>query len=210
MLRGPGSSRKRRPKKRLDKSRPSTREASYDGLFRPGGSAATPTPIGKRSACLLRNACDTIFAVYSFSAFLISSLLALIPSVTIDIGRACAANDARALASLFSPGAGLHVSLPDPVSFSDRLSHEQAYFLFERIFAVHRTYEFVPEPELVIVPKRPGFIFKARWSFRNVRNGNPYLFRIFFQVLPGPSAPETGLSSSPSGWEIVEIRAERL
>ncbi len=146
----------------------------------------------------------------SFCALLISSLLAFVPSVTFDIGRACAANDARALASLFSPTAGLHVSLPDPISFSDRLSREQGYFLFERIFAVHRTFEFVSDKELALVPGKPGFIFKARWSFRNVRNDNPYLFRIFFQVQPSPGAPAVGRSSPGTGWEIIEIKAERL
>lgn len=136
----------------------------------------------------------------SFSALLISFFLALVPSVTLDIGRACSENDARALAGLFSPTAGLHVSLPDPFSFSDRLSPEQAYFLFERIFAVHRTFEFVPERELSVVPGRAGFIFKARWSFRDTRNDDPYLFRVFFHVMPGPGAK----------WEVVEIKAERL
>ncbi len=148
--------------------------------------------------------------MYSFSALLISSLLAFVPSVTSDIAEACAANDARALAALFSPTAGLHVSLPDPISFSDRLSREQAYFLFERIFGAHRTYEFVPETELALVPGKPGFIFKARWSFRDVRNDNPYLFRIFFQVLPSPDPPASGGPSPGTGWEIVEIKAERL
>ena len=124
---------------------------------------------------------------YSFSALLISSFLAFVPSVTRDIGVACSENDARALAALFSPTAGLHVSLPDPISFSDRLSREQAYFLFERIFAVHRTFEFVPERELTVVPGRPGFIFKARWSFRDTRNDNPYLFRVFFNISPRPA-----------------------
>jgi hypothetical protein len=148
--------------------------------------------------------------VYSFSALLISSLLAFVPFVTRDIGQACVANSAAALARLLSPTAGLHASLPDPISFSDRLSHEQAYFLFERIFAVHRTFEFVPERELTLVPGKPGFIFKARWSFRDTRNGNPYLFRIFFYIMPRPGAPAAGGLSPLTGWEIVEIKAERL
>jgi hypothetical protein len=148
--------------------------------------------------------------VYSFSAVLISSLLAFIPSVTLDIGRACAANSAGALTRLLSPTAGLHVSLPDPISFSDRLSQEQAYFLFERIFAVHKTFEFVPERELTFLPGKPGFIFKARWSFRDIRNDNPYLFRIFFYILPRPAALTAGGPLPRAKWEIVEIKAERL
>ena len=148
--------------------------------------------------------------MYSFSAFLISSLLAFVPSVTLDIGEACTANSARALTRLLSPTAGLHVSLPDPISFSDRLSQEQAYFLFERIFAVHRTFEFVPERELTLVPGNPGFIFKARWSFRDTRNDNPYLFRVFFHIIPRPGARAAGGLPSRVEWEIVEIKAERL
>jgi hypothetical protein len=148
--------------------------------------------------------------VYCFSALLVSSLLAFVPSVTRDIGRACAGNSAGALAKLLSPAAGLHVSLPDPISFSDRLSHEQAYFLFERIFAVHKTFEFVPERELTLVPGKPGFIFKARWSFRDTRNDNPYLFRVFFYLMPRQVAMAAGGPSPRTGWEIVEIKAERL
>jgi hypothetical protein len=148
--------------------------------------------------------------VYCFSALLVSSLLAFVPSVTRDIGQACAGNSAGALAKLLSPAAGLHVSFPDPISFSDRLSHEQAYFLFERIFAVHKTFEFVPERELTLVPGKPGFIFKARWSFRDTRNDNPYLFRVFFYLMPRQVAPAAGGSSPRAGWEIVEIKAERL
>jgi len=140
--------------------------------------------------------------VYSFSVLLISSLAAFAPAVTRDITEAWAANDVGAVIRLLSPAAGLHVSLPGPIAFSDRVSREQAYFLFERIFAVHGTYEFVPEPDLTMVPGKPGFIFKARWSFRDRRNGNPYLFRLFFYVGPRPR-PGTG-------WEIVEIKAERL
>jgi hypothetical protein len=130
--------------------------------------------------------------------------------MTRDIARACVGNSAGVLSGLFSPTAGLHVSLPEPISFSDRLSHEQAYFLFERIFAVHRTFEFVPERELTLVPGKLGFIFKARWSFRDTRNDNPYLFRIFFHVMPRPGAPAAGGTSPRAGWEIVEIKAERL
>lgn len=148
--------------------------------------------------------------MHSFSALLISSLLAFIPSLIHDIGAACAANSARGLTRLLSPTAGLHLSLPDPISFSDRLSQEQAYFLFERIFAVHKTFEFVPDPELTLVPGNPGFIFKARWSFRDTRNGSPYLFRIFFYVTPRPRAPKAADRSPRSDWEIVEIKAERL
>lgn len=148
--------------------------------------------------------------MYSFSALLISSLLAFVPSVTRDIAQAFAGNNAGALSKLFSPAAGLHVSLPDPISFSDRLSQEQAYFLFERVFAVHRTYEFVPEQEITLVPGKPGFIFKARWSFRDARNGNPYLFRVFFYIRPGPNARANGGPSPGAGWEVVEIKAERL
>lgn len=148
--------------------------------------------------------------MYSFSALLIASLLAFAPAVTRDIAEAWAANDVEAVTGLLSPAAGLHVSLPDPIAFSDRVSREQARFLFERIFAVHGTYEFVAEPDLTVVPGKPGFIFKARWSFRDRRNGNPYLFRLFFYVSPRPGPGAEGPASPPAGWAIFEIKAERL
>jgi hypothetical protein len=129
--------------------------------------------------------------VYSFSVLLISSLVAF-AAVTRDITEAWAANDVRRHQTL-SPAAGLHVSLPGPIAFSDRVSREQAYFLFERIFAVHGTYEFVPEPDLTIVPGKPGFIFKARWSFRDRRNGTIPVPSFFMSVSAGP--PTDGRSS---------------
>ncbi len=141
----------------------------------------------------------------SLIVLLISSWLAYVPGAAKGIERACAADSASALHVLFSRPAGLYVDLPDPISFSDRVSRDQAYFLFERIFAVHRTFEFVPEPELAHVPGRPGFIFKARWSFRDSRNGNPYLFRVFFHLMPRRPVGPDGVF-----WEIVEIKAERL
>jgi hypothetical protein len=161
------------------------------------------------TACRGGNPYDIIPSVPPFIALLISSLLAYVPSATREIGRACAADSAEALAAHFSRAAGLHVDLPDPISFSDRVSRDQAYFLFGRIFAVHKTFEFVPEPEVANVPGRQGFIFKARWSFRDTRNGSPYLFRVFFHLLP-----RRALGVEPGGtdafpWEIVEIRAER-
>ena len=138
-------------------------------------------------------------------ALLIASRLAFVPAVTEEIGRACSTDSAAALHALFSRPSGLHVDLPEPISFSDRVSHDQAHFLFGRIFSVHRTFEFVPEPEVAHVPGRPGFIFKARWSFRDSRNGSPHLFRVFFHLMPRRSVRPNGLP-----WEIVEIKAERL
>lgn len=148
---------------------------------------------------------DIIGPVSTLIALLISTRLAFVPAVTAEIGRACSADSAAALHALFSRSAGLLVDLPEPISFSDRVSHDQAYFLFGRIFSVHRTFEFAAEPEVSHVPGRPGFIFKARWSFRDSRNGSPHLFRVFFHLLPRRSARPNG-----PPWEIVEIKAERL
>jgi len=77
--------------------------------------------------------------VFYFGIVLFSGLLAVLPPVTKDIQRAWLRNSASELLNIFSRTAALNVSLPEPILFSDQVSHEQAYFLFERIFSTYKT-----------------------------------------------------------------------
>ncbi len=145
--------------------------------------------------------------VFHFSIALFSGLLALLPPVTNDIQQAWIRNSASELFRIFSQTASLNVSLPEPILFSDQLSREQAYFLFERIFATYKTFEFIPEPGLLTSPEGGGCIIKARWSFRNIKNNSPYLFEVFFYLIPDPGPPGR---PDDTLWRISEIKAERL
>ena len=148
--------------------------------------------------------------MFYFSIVLFSGLLAVLPPVTKDIQRAWLRNSASELLNIFSRTAALNVSLPEPVLFSDQVSHEQAYFLFERIFSTYKTFEFIPEAGLSMSPEGRSCILKARWSFRNTRNNSPYLFVVFFYLIPDPGPPGSRGTPSTLPWRISEIKAERL
>jgi hypothetical protein len=148
--------------------------------------------------------------VFHFSIALFSGLLALLPPLTKDIQRAWLRNSAAELHDVFSRTAALNISLPEPVPFSDQVSHEQAYFLFERIFSTYKTFEFIPEAGLSTSPEGRGRILKARWSFRNTRNNTPYLFEVFFFLIPDPGPPGSRHTPGALPWRISEIKAERL
>ena len=148
--------------------------------------------------------------MFHFGIALFSGLLAVLPPVTKDIQRAWLRNSASELFKIFSRTAALNVSLPEPIPFSDQVSHEQAYFLFERIFSTYKTFEFIPEAGLPTSPEWRGCILKARWSFRNTRNNSPYLFAVFFYLIPDPGPPGSRGTPSTLPWRISEIKAERL
>ena len=148
--------------------------------------------------------------MFYFGIVLFSGLLAVLPPVTKDIQRAWLRNSASELLNIFSRTAALNVSLPEPVLFSDQVSHEQAYFLFERIFSTYKTFEFIPEAGLSMSPEGRSCILKARWSFRNTRNNSPYLFVVFFYLIPDPGPPGSRGTPSTLPWRISEIKAERL
>ncbi len=131
------------------------------------------------------------------SAGLLATLLTLLTPTIDGIGRTCLANDAAGLSAYFS-GAALNISLPDPIAFSDELSPEQAYFLFDRVFSKFKTFEFDPDGRLSTLAGRPGCILKARWSFRNIKDDSPSLFLVMIYLTP-----------EEAGWKIVEIKAER-
>jgi hypothetical protein len=142
--------------------------------------------------------------VFQSGLLFLSLVISLGSSFTENIERSFLQNNPRLLFPLLGPGEPVHVSLPPPISFSDEVSSEQAFFLFRKIFRTYTTFEFFPEPGAVQAFEGGSFIFRARWSFLN-RNRNQYVFLIFFYVRarPGASRPE-------EMWKISEIRAEQL
>lgn len=139
----------------------------------------------------------TQLGVYIASLFLV-----LQASVAENLERAFLQNDPAPLLSLFARGQAVIISLPEPVSFSDQISRDQAFFLFQNIFRTYRTFEFFLEPNGL----RPGaggrFILRARWSFLD-RNKKQFVYRISFYIRGHPA------EASPRDlWVISEIKAE--
>lgn len=87
--------------------------------------------------------------------------------------------------------------------FSDQLSNQQAYFLFKKIFNSFSTFEFYSERQS-LSSEQETYIFKARWSFKNKKNNNQYVFHIFFFLLKENDQKHGNL------WKITEIKAEKI
>jgi hypothetical protein len=132
--------------------------------------------------------------------------LALISQTTRTIEKAFFQDDPQLLLSLFSVQTHIHISLPEPISYSDQMSPEQAYLFFRRIYATYSTFEFYGDSALPVLAKDASFIFKARWSFKNKRTNNQYVLQAFFRLVREP--PRRG--SPPVPWRITEIKAETL
>ena len=152
------------------------------------------------------------------SILTISILSALLSTSTKNIEKSFLQNNPRMLYPLFSSSTHLNISFPAPITFSDQLSPQQAYFLFKKIFSTYTTFEFYSESNLPIIPEEDNFIFKARWSFMNKKNDNQYVFYIYF-YLKNETREKTRASPLPSRvkktnrdgiWKITEIRAEKL
>ncbi len=145
----------------------------------------------------------------TLASLALAALLAVPPPATRIIEQAFLQNDAELLGGSFPRRGTVLVSLPEPISFSDQMSSEQAVLLFKRLFSDYKTTEFFIDPEISFVPGKAGRIVKARrWSFRNVRTGLAYPIRMYFYLVPLPRKGdrETGESS----WRILEIRAEKI
>lgn len=142
--------------------------------------------------------------MFHIGLFLLSFFISLNSSVPENIEKAFLQNNPRLLYSLFSSAQPVNISLPPPISFSDQISCEQAYFLFQKIFRTYTTFEFFPEPGALGSPKEGRYILKARWSFLN-KNKNQYVFQIFFYVRSFPGTAKLG-----DLWKITEIKAEGL
>lgn len=105
------------------------------------------------------------------------------------------------LHSFFPSPDFIRLSLPAPISFSDQFSDQQAYFFFEQLFSRYTTFEFYTEGQYLFSGKDKS-ILRARWSFRDKRTNNQYVFRLFFLL---EAVPNTELSSWV--WNIKEIKA---
>lgn len=112
-------------------------------------------------------------------------------------------NSAELLRPLLTSSHRLNVSLPEPLSFSDHVSAEQAYFLFRKIFSTYTTFEFFAERESTQLTRERSCLFKSRWSFKNNQNNNQYVFLVFFHLIEEGKGPAIR-------WRIAELKAQKL
>jgi len=137
---------------------------------------------------------------------LVTLLFFSVPTTTQNVERAFLQNNAKMLFSLFPAKSYINISLPSPISFSDQVSNQQAYFLFKRIFASYSTFEFYSEPPPA-ASQSDGVILKARWSFKDKKNSNQYVFNIFFNL---QNTETVESRKREGGWRIAEIKAEKI
>jgi len=142
------------------------------------------------------------------ASFIIATLALFtfsLSTTTQNIERAFLQNNSRLLYQLFSAQNPINVSLPEPIYFSDQLSNEQAYFVFKNIFSAYSTFEFYSERQPQSSER--SHIYQARWSFRDKKNNDQYLFYIFFYLIEETS----GKNRSPDIlWKITEIKAKKI
>ena len=143
----------------------------------------------------------------SIGIFPLLLTLSLLSQTTRSIEKAFFQDDPRLLYSLLSTQGHVHISLPEPISFSDQISPQQAFFFFRRVYATYSTFEFYADSELPVLAKAESFIFRARWSFKNKKNDNQHVFQVFFH-LTRERPPDGGNPLLP--WRITEIKAESL
>jgi len=121
------------------------------------------------------------------------------------IERAFLQNNAHILYSLFPSDSHVNFSFPEPISFSDQLTDQQAFFLFQKIFAHYPTFEFYSLSEERDV-QNDNAIFKSRWSFKDKKNNNQYVYHVFFLL----KKSEKTSKNKPDKWKIIEIKAARI
>lgn len=151
----------------------------------------------------------------NLNVVLLTVLVSLLPTTTQNIEKAFLQNNPKILYSLFSAKSSVNISLPEPISFSDQLSNQQAYFLFRKIFSAYTTFEFYSEKELPSDLENQNFIFKARWSFRDNKNNNQYVIHVFFYLIKEKNSDLSFRQSlknknSKITWKIIEIKAEKI
>lgn len=138
--------------------------------------------------------------------------LSLLSGAVKDIEKAFFLNDAEVLLTKLSAKNHVLLSLPEPISFSDRLSREQTFFYFRRIFSSFSTFEFYTESDFSPSFAGDHCIFRARWSFKNIKTQHQHVFQVFFLLIneysPPGSRPDTAAAQKPPDiWKIGEIRA---
>jgi len=125
-----------------------------------------------------------------------------------QIERSFLQNEAKFLYKLFSSKTSISIFLPEPISFSDSLSNEQAYYFFIKTFSSYSTLEFFLETKPFVTQEKEPLILKARWSFMNKKNSNQYVFNLFLLLL---KEKKDGKNNSEEGaWKIIEMRAEKI
>ncbi len=143
----------------------------------------------------------------SIGIFPLLLTLSLLSQTTKTIEKAFFQDDPRLIYSLLSTRGHIHISFPEPISFSDQISPQQAFFFFRQVYASYSTFEFYADSELPVLAKENRFIFKARWSFKNKKNDNQHVFQVFFHLIR-EKLPGSGNLQHP--WRISEIKAESL
>lgn len=123
-----------------------------------------------------------------------------------NIEKAFLQNNPTILYNLFSEGSHINISLPEPIFFSDQLSSHQAYFMLKKIFNSFETFEFYSDKQ-PFSPEEGHLIVKARWSFRDKKNNDQFLFHVFFYL---KSQDTRNSEESGTVWKITEIKAEKI
>ena len=126
-------------------------------------------------------------------------------TATQNIEKSFLQENPQILLSLFPEHSHINVSIPDPISFSDYVSSQQAFFLFRKIFSSYATFEFYSDRQFYVQLKKT-FIVKASWSFRDRRDDTQYVYHIFFYLAFEKN--KKGIFP-PASWKIKEIRAVR-
>ena len=143
------------------------------------------------------------------SNFLISLLLLTslqISPFTSDIEKSFLQNNEKMLFSLFPENGYINISFPDPISFSDQISSQQAYYLFKNIFSSFSTFEFYSELPFKAA-NETSFILKTRWSFRNRKNRHQYVFQVFFYIT---KREDPSNEPGKHQWQITELKAAEI
>jgi len=153
--------------------------------------------------------------VANLNIILLTVLISFVSTTSQNIEKAFLQNNPKILYSLFASTSSINISLPEPISFSDQLSNQQAYFLFQKIFSSFTTFEFYSESNLPSLPEKQEFIFKARWSFKDNKNNNQYVIHIFFYLIKEKNNDSPFRSNQKSEkiektWKIIEIKAKKI
>ena len=116
----------------------------------------------------------------SIAVYPLLLILSLLSQTTRAIERSFFQNSPAVLHSLLTQRGHINISLPEPFSFSDQISSEQAFFFFRKLYRTYATFEFYADAELPILIHERSTIFKARWSFRDKANNDQYVLQVFF------------------------------